>query len=77
MNKQYQVTQWHSGHDKPEYEGVYQRILPNGNILWSKWSENSWKLSFNIKYKASFRGAETTALGSGFTLLPWRGITYV
>ena len=71
------VTQWHLGYDKPKYEGVYQRILPNGNILWSKWSENSWRLSLSIKCRHNFDMAHIVSGKSAFTLLPWRGVTYV
>lgn len=64
------TTDWFDGSVVPVRDGVYQRLLVGGKIVYSKFENGHWRA-----YDGTIHLAEKQAIRSNWQQLPWRGIT--
>jgi hypothetical protein len=64
------MTDWFDGSVVPVRDGVYERLLLGGKIVYSKFKNGHWRA-----YDGTIHLAEKQAIRSNWQQLPWRGIT--
>lgn len=68
-----ELTPWMPSSAKPVREGVYQRLLPDGEVVYARWSSlGGWHA-----FKPATSLAAREDASTNFPGLPWRGMTLV
>lgn len=68
MNKEYELTEWNDGDEKPIREGVYERAMPYGNE-YALFIYGKWRISSTTVDKAA--GIFEISFNQN---QPWRGL---
>lgn len=62
-------TQWFPGNVKPVHVGVYKRLIPSSNVVYSMWTGKRWLVGADTK-----KIAAVSCYPSGMQGLQWQGL---
>lgn len=63
-------TDWYPANVKPAREGVYERMIGQGYIVYAMWTGGHWQVGHMHLDRASAQTARSV-----YKRLPWRGVT--